>query len=94
MNSKIEQNGTVLRVGVLGYGNIAKYHLRFISESPYAELSAIADLNVGATRKLAEQYPVWKVCRSLEEMLDTCALDFSARVNAAVFAQSQRDRGD
>jgi 2-alkyl-3-oxoalkanoate reductase len=75
MNSKIEQQGGVLKVGVLGCGNIARYHLRFISESPYAELSAIADLNLGAARKLAEHYPVGKVCGSLEEMLDTCALD-------------------
>jgi 2-alkyl-3-oxoalkanoate reductase len=75
MSSKIEQHGRVLRVGVLGCGNIAKYHLRFISGSPYAELSAIADSNVGAARKLAEQYPVGKICGSLDEMLDTCALD-------------------
>ena len=75
VDSKTGQEGRVLRVGVLGCGNIAKYHLRFIDESAHAELVAIADMNVGAARKLAEQYPVENVCGSLEEMLDTCALD-------------------
>ncbi len=75
VDSKTGQEGRVLRVGVLGCGNIAKYHLRFIDESAHAELVAIADMNVGVARKLAELYPVENVCGSLEEMLDTCTLD-------------------
>ncbi len=75
MNHKNGQQGKLLRVGVLGCGNVAQYHLRFISESPYAELAAIADVNVGTAKKLAERYPVGKICHSLEEMLETCDLD-------------------
>jgi 2-alkyl-3-oxoalkanoate reductase len=64
-----------LRVGVVGCGQVAKHHLRFITDVKNAELVGLADLNLQNAENLGRPYGVENVYRSVDELLDSTAVD-------------------
>jgi len=65
----------LLRVGLVGCGRVAEYHLRFISKRKDAIVAGIADVALDAARNLGNKYRVNDVFGSMEELLATAHLD-------------------
>src|SRR5262245_23844008 len=65
----------LLRVGVVGCGEIAKHHLRFIAETKTARVVGLADQDEARARVLAASHGIVDVFGSLEELLDKSRLD-------------------
>jgi predicted dehydrogenase len=59
-----------LRVGLVGCGNIAKHHLRFIHATRSAEVVGLADIEIASARRLGAQCRIQNIYSSLEELLD------------------------
>jgi predicted dehydrogenase/nucleoside-diphosphate-sugar epimerase len=57
-----------LRAGIVGAGYVSKYHIRAIRSLNFAEVSAIADVNLERTRQVAGQFHIPAAYGSLEEM--------------------------
>lgn len=64
-----------LRVGVIGAGTIAAYHLDAYRAEPRVELRAICDYRREAAEKLAREYGVCKVCADYKEILEDPQID-------------------
>jgi predicted dehydrogenase/nucleoside-diphosphate-sugar epimerase len=64
-----------LRVGIVGCGQVAKHHLRFIAEADNAKLVGLADVNVQSAESLGRPYGIQNFYRSIDELLDSTPLD-------------------
>lgn len=64
-----------LKVGLIGTGFIGNVHIDAIMRSPYAELAAICDSNLGAAEKLAARYDVAKVYGDYQTLLNDPDID-------------------
>lgn len=58
-----------LRVGVVGCGQIAEYHARFIKQLPHAELVGAADVDSAAARRFAEAHGIPHASTSIDDLL-------------------------
>lgn len=56
------------KVGVIGAGGMVSYHLDGF-KAAHAEITAIADLNVEAAQKVADEYDISSVYGDIEELL-------------------------
>jgi len=65
----------ILRVGVVGCGQVAEHHLRFITQTPGAILAGLADVNEENVRRLGARYGVQNLQKSLEDLLASTHLD-------------------
>lgn len=63
-----------LRVGVIGLGNMGKYHVRNYSEMPEAHLVAVADVRSNVAEEFAQAYGC-SAYTSVDEMLEKESLD-------------------
>jgi predicted dehydrogenase/nucleoside-diphosphate-sugar epimerase len=70
-----ESEPHVLRVGIVGCGRVAQYHIEFISETKNARVVGLADHDEGSAQRLAEPYGIRNVYSSLEELLESMTLD-------------------
>jgi 2-alkyl-3-oxoalkanoate reductase len=70
-----ESEHRLLRIGIVGCGRVAHYHLQFITETPGARVIGLADKDEVNARRLGELYGVRNVYSSLEELLDSVELD-------------------
>ena len=52
------KHSKTLRVGVVGCGQVARHHLRFIAETENAELVGLADVNLESAERLGEMYGI------------------------------------
>ena len=57
-----------LRAGIVGAGYVSKYHIRAVQSLDFAEVAAIADVNLERAREVAGQFHIPAVYGSLEEM--------------------------
>ncbi len=64
-----------LRVGIVGCGKIAEYHVRFIQQMRNAVLVGVADVNEQAARQFGERHNIVNVHGSLEDLLRSTKLD-------------------
>ena len=65
----------LLRVGVVGCGQVAEHHLRFISQTKGAVIAGLADVNGENARRLGARYGVKNLHGSLEDLLASTHLD-------------------
>jgi D-apiose dehydrogenase len=64
-----------LRVGMVGAGMISQFHLTGWAQNPRAELVAICDPELSRAREKATAHRVPQVFSSMEQLLDSCAVD-------------------
>jgi predicted dehydrogenase/nucleoside-diphosphate-sugar epimerase len=57
-----------LRAGIIGAGYVSAYHIRAVQSLDFAEVAAIADVNLARAREVARQFHIPVACGSLEEM--------------------------
>jgi len=62
-------------VGVVGCGNIADQHLKFLSKMEQVHVVGLADVNIDNANKLGEKYEIGARFTSLEEMLEAQSID-------------------
>ena len=65
----------ILRVAIIGCGNVAKHHIRFITETKSAQVIGLADKIEEKAWALGKPYGIRKISGSLEELLDSTTLD-------------------
>src|SRR5262249_39226941 len=65
----------ILKVGLIGCGQIAAHHLRFIARSERARLAALCDAFMPNAQRFADKYGVPEVYSSHLEMLKSSPLD-------------------
>jgi predicted dehydrogenase len=73
-----------VRIGIIGTGQIGKYHLQNYSQIPDAQIVAVADLNEAEARRVAEQYNIPHVYTNFGELLkrdDIQAVDVALHNN-------------
>jgi predicted dehydrogenase len=58
------------RIGVIGVGQIGKYHLSNYSEIPQAEIVAVADINEAEAKRVAAQYNIPHVYTDFRKLLE------------------------
>lgn len=66
---------SMTRVGIVGCGRVAEYHLRFMSSMKDCQVVGLADTNIENARSLGARFGVDTVYPSLEELLDSQGLD-------------------
>jgi len=64
-----------LRVGIVGCGNVAEHHARFVKSLDQAQLLAVVDINEQAARAFAEKHGIPTVHASVAGLLDSMELD-------------------
>ena len=64
-----------LRIGVVGCGAFGESHLATFAGIPFAEVTAVADLNQERARKLASRYRVPRVSKDFRELCSLPDLD-------------------
>lgn len=64
----------MLKLAVIGVGNMGKHHARIYSEIPSVELSSVADLDENTGTEIAKKYYT-KYYKNYQEMLDSENLD-------------------
>jgi predicted dehydrogenase/nucleoside-diphosphate-sugar epimerase len=57
-----------LRAGIIGAGYVSTHHIRAVQSLDFAEVAAIADVNLARARDVAERFHIPVACGSLEEM--------------------------
>lgn len=77
-----------LRVGVIGCGFFAQYHLNGWREIPEIELAAVCDVDAARAREAAERFGLTTWYQNAETMLQEVELDF---VDVATTPPSHRD---
>jgi predicted dehydrogenase len=60
----------IVQIGIIGAGQIGKYHLEMYQKVPAAKIMAIADLNEAEARRVAEQYHIPHVFTDFRDLLD------------------------
>jgi len=60
----------ILRVGLVGAGYIAPFHIRFLRKVPAVDIVGIADIVPARADRLAQAYGIAAACRSIDELLD------------------------
>lgn len=65
----------MLKVGIIGAGAIADCHLEAYIKNPYAQVVAIADINVERAKQKAEKYNVPMYCADYKEILEDKSID-------------------
>lgn len=65
----------ILRVGVIGTGNISHMHIKSYLENPNVELYAFCDINETQLRFMSEKYGITRVYTDMNEMLKLKELD-------------------
>ncbi|HWB00505.1 MAG TPA: Gfo/Idh/MocA family oxidoreductase, partial [Pirellulales bacterium] len=68
-------DGRPLKVGILGAGYIADWHLKALRRVRQAQVVALADLDIRRARSLSADYSIAQAYGSLEEMLAGESLD-------------------
>src|SRR5580704_10263517 len=63
-NSRTEK----LRVGLVGAGYVSKHHLRALKKLDYVDVAGICDSDLDRATKLAKEFDIRGVYRSLEDM--------------------------
>lgn len=63
------QNHRPVRIGVIGTGQIGKYHLSEYSKIPNAQIVAVADLNADEAQRVAALYNIPDVYTDFRELL-------------------------
>jgi predicted dehydrogenase/nucleoside-diphosphate-sugar epimerase len=64
-----------LRVGVVGCGQVARHHLRFIKEVKNAQVVGLADVSQHNAESLGREYGISSIYRSLNELLESTPID-------------------
>ena len=64
-----------LKVGIIGAGNISKYHIDAYRKNPDVELYALCDINEDRLKMMGEKYGVTKLFTDKDEMLKLDELD-------------------
>jgi 2-alkyl-3-oxoalkanoate reductase len=57
-----------LRAGIIGAGYVSAYHIRAVQSLSFAEVAAIADVDLASAREVAGRFHIPAVYGSLEEM--------------------------
>src|SRR5688572_17009730 len=70
-----EHSESVLRVGIVGCGRVARYHIQFVSEIKYARVVGLVDQDETTARRLGELYGVQHIDSSLEGLLESTTID-------------------
>jgi predicted dehydrogenase/nucleoside-diphosphate-sugar epimerase len=96
-NTVKESKQRFLRVGIVGCGRVAQYHLQFINEIKNARVVGLADTDEASARRLGEPYGIQNVYSSLKELLESVDLDVVHILTPPVFHYVQSmaaiDRG-
>jgi predicted dehydrogenase/nucleoside-diphosphate-sugar epimerase len=79
----------LLRIGVVGCGRVAQYHLQFINELKSARVVGLADQDEASARRLGEPYGIRNVYGSFEELLESMSLDVIHILTPPVFHYPQ-----
>ncbi|MBR5157778.1 MAG: Gfo/Idh/MocA family oxidoreductase [Clostridia bacterium] len=64
-----------LKVGIIGAGNISKYHIDAYRKNPNVELYALCDINEDRLKMMGEKYGVTRLFTDKDEMLKLDELD-------------------
>lgn len=64
-----------LKVGIIGAGNISKYHIDAYRKNPDVELYALCDINESRLKMMGEKYGVTRLFTDKDEMLKLDELD-------------------
>ncbi len=64
-----------LKVGIIGAGNISKYHIDAYRKNPDVELYALCDINESRLKMMGEKYGVSRLFTDKDEMLKLDELD-------------------
>lgn len=62
----------MLKIGIIGVGNIAQHHLASYKKNPNCEIYAFCDINEQRLREMGEKYGVTRLYTSKEEMFAEC----------------------
>lgn len=65
----------MVKIGIIGAGNIASVHMEAYRKNPEAKIEAICDINPDRLQDFGDKYGIEKRYHSVEEMLSDCELD-------------------
>ena len=65
----------MIKIGIIGAGNIAGVHMDAYLKNPNAKVEAICDINPDRLQEFGDKYGIEKRYSSVEEMVDKCQLD-------------------
>ncbi|NLB80960.1 MAG: Gfo/Idh/MocA family oxidoreductase [Clostridiaceae bacterium] len=65
----------MIKIGLVGAGNIAQVHMNSYSKNKEAEVVAVCDINPERLKKFAEKYNIKNTFNSIDEMLASVKLD-------------------
>ena len=65
----------IYRVGIVGCGNIAEQHLKFLTKMNMAQVVGLADTYIENANLLGDKYGISTRCSSLEALLDAQTID-------------------
>ncbi|MFT4647745.1 MAG: putative dehydrogenase/nucleoside-diphosphate-sugar epimerase [Glaciecola sp.] len=63
-------SGSATKVGLIGAGNIAEFHLDVLKATPNVEIVAICDLSESRAKEAADRYGVQNAVTSVQELVD------------------------
>jgi len=75
MTNISDHSQSTLRVGIVGCGRVARYHIQFVSKIKYARVVGLVDQDETTARRLGELYGVQYIDSSLEGLLESTTLD-------------------
>ena len=86
-----------LRIGIVGCGQVAAHHARFIKALNTAQLIAVADVNEEAARRFAETHGIPHVRATIDDLLESTELDVLHVITPPAYhyecAKAALDRG-
>lgn len=65
----------MVRIGLIGAGNIGRVHMEAYLKNPNAKVTAICDINPDRLQEFGDKYGIDKRYSSVEEMVKECELD-------------------
>lgn len=64
-----------MKIGLIGAGSIARYHLEAYQKNPYAEVCALCDANPQTAETLAKEFGIPSYCTDYRQILSDPAID-------------------
>ena len=64
-----------MRVGLIGCGRVAEFHLKFIDGINNAKIVGLADVNIASAERLGKKYGIKNIHSSIEELVESSNID-------------------
>ncbi len=64
-----------MKVGIVGCGRIAEYHLKFLVQRKDVEIVGLADKDLNRAKQMGERYGITNTFSSIDELIDSAVID-------------------